>query len=506
MAVTALSGQRWQGTASPNCATFNGSNAVITGLGNLMSGSGAYSFSVWFRHVTGGGNDGMFSPDGTLELFGYQVSSGKMFLKMDSSATVLYSGVISNDTWYHAVGTKDDSDNIKFYINGSEVTTGSSSGSVASDSWRFGYAHTTEFWAGNAIEFAVWNGRALTLAEVQSIYGNGGSTAKKIPDATLNVSGTSYTEDLTGYYPMDTDFDKFAGTGGTNGVISGSATVDNSSPATPIPAQDDKATLLTSVYPDGLGSATDGANGSGTAITIETDTSVPSGLDTDTCWSGTATDNRITLGTSGQPLTAGTNDYTVAFWFKLDNNTETQEIVRWGVSGSTAIEAFHYATGVFACQGGEHTGLSASTWYHGAVVRDGSNGILYLDGDPESTNTLPVIPTVSSDDTSCNLMGRKIESEGTTGNMKEVGFWNRALSSAEITSLVGNKGSTAKKVPEVSTTGLTTYFSCDTIAPNIADSSTKTSNLPENTIFNETDTYKYFMLDGTDTWNQMVSS
>jgi len=31
-------------------------------------------------------------------------------------------------------------------------------------------------------------------------------------------------------------------------------------------------------------------------------------------------------------------------------------------------------------------------------------------------------------------------------------------------------------------------------------------NLPNGTIFNETDAYKYFMFDGTDTWNQMVSS
>jgi len=31
-------------------------------------------------------------------------------------------------------------------------------------------------------------------------------------------------------------------------------------------------------------------------------------------------------------------------------------------------------------------------------------------------------------------------------------------------------------------------------------------DLPNGTIFNETDAYKYFMFDGTDTWNQMVSS
>jgi len=39
-----------------------------------------------------------------------------------------------------------------------------------------------------------------------------------------------------------------------------------------------------------------------------------------------------------------------------------------------------------------------------------------------------------------------------------------------------------------------------------ATSTDTTPNLPNGTIFNETDTYKYFMFDGTDTWNQMVSS
>jgi hypothetical protein len=201
---------------------------------------GAWSFSVWFRHVSGSGNDGLFSPDGTLEAFGFTVATPRMFLKMDSSATALFPGAISNDTWYHAVGTKDGSDNIKFYINGSEVATGSSSGSVASDSWRFGYAHTTEFWAGNAMEFAVWNGRALSSSEVSAIYNSG--SGKKIPDAL----GSGYDTSLTGYYPMDTDFDKFAGTGGNNGTVSG-ATVDNASPTTPIPAREanDKATLVT---------------------------------------------------------------------------------------------------------------------------------------------------------------------------------------------------------------------------------------------------------------------
>ena len=37
-------------------------------------------------------------------------------------------------------------------------------------------------------------------------------------------------------------------------------------------------------------------------------------------------------------------------------------------------------------------------------------------------------------------------------------------------------------------------------------SDTKPTDVPLGTIFNETDTYKYFMFDGTDTWNQMVSS
>ena len=237
MAITYLGGGIVEGIkgSSPKCATFDGSNDVVTGLGNLFSGTGAYSLSVWLYH-TGGttGNDGVCSADGAQEFLFYQGSSQKMYC---TSPTGMYSSTtVAENTWFHVCITRDASSNVKFYLNGGTPTTATASGSIVSDSWRFGYAHTTEFWGGSACEFATWSGRELTAVEVGKIYNSGSPT--KLPDAGL----TSYTTNLTGYYPMDTDFDKFAGVGGNNGSVSG-ATVGNSTPVTPIPAPDEKATI-----------------------------------------------------------------------------------------------------------------------------------------------------------------------------------------------------------------------------------------------------------------------
>ena len=70
----------------------------------------------------------------------------------------------------------------------------------------------------------------------------------------------------------------------------------------------------------------------------------------------------------------------------------------------------------------------------------------------------------------------------------------------------------------VNTSALITQIECDNNGTGNYDAGSQMTiwgaddaplvypNLPNGTIFNETDAYKYFMFDGTDTWNQMVSS
>ena len=217
-------------TAPPKCATFDGSNDQVTGLGNLMSGTGAWSLSIWLYHTGGtSGNDGVMSPDGSLEMMGYQGSSQKIWMR-NSAATPIYStSTLAEDTWYHVCATRSSGGAVKLYLNGSTSSggTGTDSSSIATDSWRLGNT-SGEYWGGSMIEFAVWNGRELAQADVDKIYNSGSPT--RLPDAGLT---TAYTTSLTGYYPMDTNFNKFSGTGGNNGSVSG-ATVGNATPATPV--------------------------------------------------------------------------------------------------------------------------------------------------------------------------------------------------------------------------------------------------------------------------------
>ena len=217
-------------TAPPKCATFDGSNDQVTGLGNLMSGTGAWSLSIWLYHTGGtSGNDGVMSPDGSLEMMGYQGSSQKIWMR-NSAATPIYStSTLAEDTWYHVCATRSSGGAVKLYLNGSTSSggTGTDSSSIATDSWRLGNT-AGEYWGGSMIEFAVWNGRELAQADVDKIYNSGSPT--RLPDAGLT---TAYTTSLTGYYPMDTNFNKFSGTGGNNGSVSG-ATVGNATPATPV--------------------------------------------------------------------------------------------------------------------------------------------------------------------------------------------------------------------------------------------------------------------------------
>ena len=53
---------------------------------------------------------------------------------------------------------------------------------------------------------------------------------------------------------------------------------------------------------------------------------------------------------------------------------------------------------------------------------------------------------------------------------------------------------------------VTTYDEDDVTYNLTTTLSSLNPSLPNGTIFNETDVFKYFMFDGTDTWNQMVSS
>ena len=94
-----------------------------------------------------------------------------------------------------------------------------------------------------------------------------------------------------------------------------------------------------------------------------------------------------------------------------------------------------------------------------------------------------------------------------TGNIMEIGLWNVALTSTQVTSLYGNGGSTAKKANTIPA-GLRVYYplSGTTVTNEAIDEKVAITNVPVGTRYEETDTRKIFRrkadisttFDGTD--------
>jgi len=167
--------------------------------------------------------------------------------------------------------------------------------------------------------------------------------------------------------------------------------------------------------------------------------------------------------------------------------------------------------------------IAVNTWTHLAVTYDSSDNLrAYLNGVPDGTGTGS---GTSESITQIDVAVYPGASAGVllAGNLTNVSLWSRVLTVAEVVELAGGK-LTSSLANQDNLEALYTFNSDFTdssgnsldlaltgspTAGNSSPASPITSiypDLPNGTIFNETDTYKYFMWNGTDTWNQMVSS
>ena len=81
------------------------------------------------------------------------------------------------------------------------------------------------------------------------------------------------------------------------------------------------------------------------------------------------------------------------------------------------------------------TTLSIDTWYHVVFVRDGAKLTIYLNASADGTVTGSYTGGATSNVTYLGTSVRSSSSDFLDGAMDEVGFWSRALTSTEITTL-----------------------------------------------------------------------
>jgi hypothetical protein len=301
------------------------------------------------------------------------------------------------NNWYHVVMTCDFSTNIsKLYINGIYQSQSSSSliaanlnkiiiGKWYSSNW---------FQNGKLDDIGIWN-RALTQQEVSNMY----NQVTPYSDTCNAVSG-SLTQGLVAYWPFCGNANDDSGNG-NNGTVNG-------------------ATLTT----DRFGNVN-------SAYMFEPSSTV----------------QKITTNYTG---ISGNNNRSISLWFKqniVDSSTDIKVLCSYGGSGAT------FTPGVYQNRVGLdisncYTYYSPNTfgnWHHYVITYDNGNGNgvqspkIYLDGvlltSVFQTYNLPgVINTLISNNFEIGGVGNSLLNQF-NGKIDDVGIWNRALTTQEITQL-----------------------------------------------------------------------
>ena len=143
-----LSGPAWtvtdaRLTGNTRYLEFDGSNDYLTRATDtdFDFGTGSFSIAGWFRHVSAiSGTDILLSYAGAVDGVGYKVymnASGNICFGIDDTAgsfpedAACSSDDYSDSRWHHFEAVKDGTTSITIYIDGQEVDSNASLGSVA---------------------------------------------------------------------------------------------------------------------------------------------------------------------------------------------------------------------------------------------------------------------------------------------------------------------------------------------------------------------------------------
>jgi hypothetical protein len=108
-------------------------------------------------------------------------------------------------------------------------------------------------------------------------------------------------------------------------------------------------------------------------------------------------------------------------WYAWLRNTTT---IQYATQG-TNVKDFTIST------------INDSTWYHLAIVHDGTSATLYLNGSSLGTQTVNSVPSTAGN--SFNIGRFTTGSYYWNGYLDEVALFNRALTSSEVSNIYSNK-------------------------------------------------------------------
>jgi hypothetical protein len=413
---------------------FNGTNNFIeVADNNLLDLTNNFTLSAWYftnnqtqfeqtilgkgRDVGGSGYNLLFNTDNNGVSYNIQIGLNSGTLNTGAGISVNQSNSIG---WHQIVGTYDGV-NIKLYIDGVLQFTNTQNITLENSSQNLYFGrellNLPRYFNGKLDDIGIWN-RALTQAEITAMY-----NAVTYSETCNAVSG-SLTQGLVGYWPFCGNANDESGNG-NNGTVNG-ATLTS-----------DRYGNSNSAYSfDGLNDFINMPSGSSTSLNI-------------------------------------TSNLTLTFWFKTVQGIGGG-LIGFGdnlVSGNGGYLAA-IGNGPFGNPIGKMTSMSGDSWYTGTTVLTDNNwhfACVVINGNTMSfiiDNVLDAqFNNVSPPSSFNGLRAIGARNNGLAGFFNglidDIGVWNRALTSQEITNLFNNN---------LSTVEVTTDSNLISIYPNPTDS------------------------------------
>ena len=421
-------------------AVFDGSNDYITFATKFNQMQQAGSFSVWLKpsNISSTGNDIIFdNSDASSSNNGFTIrhsdhSGGKTLVlfgiwgSTDSSITT-DSEILTGDEWQHLCVTYDGTTG-KIYRNGVLQKSGSMTANSSAGTYnaRIGWSangndHKFE---GGMYQALVYND-ALTQSEVTTLYNSG------TPVTSPSTSG------LVSKYNLSSDTNDSQGS--NNGTNTG-------------------VTFSTDNYKLGTGAYSfDGTNDYVTAGSTSDFTFLhDGGKNTITFWLKKDTpesgDVRVVLSTAD-----GTSNGIEIVYLDRSSSSEDRKVKIEFTNASSQQIGLYYAQQFFP---------NDSNWHHYAIVTDLSNSYLkaYVDGTEKSADSsypsFTGTPVSSAQQHVLNIGRRGSGTFYLDGDLNDMSFWDRNLSTTEITALY-NSGTGALVSTLSNKAGLKAHYTMD---------------------------------------------
>jgi len=459
---------------------FDGTGDYYNGSLPVNSVGQPYSFSFWFRSSVGNGTPVSFGSNssGNAVLLYYQGGSGSGSSQLRLGrwgGDILTSSVTINvDTWYHIVLTYDGS-TVKLYVN-NNVDSYTGTLSPNGDAFYISGIAGAQLWTGEIDSFGFWN-KVLSSTEVGELYGNGGSTAKN-----ANLVAES---NLIAYYGCDS-------TTQTNEAISDKATL--------VTAADDWTTQTEgtlSVAVDAANNELDYTTGFSTsqlgAASYDLQSVLGSG--------NNASNSTWVLRFKINPTAAAEDNNLLMMISKTQNAMTTTSTDRLGF--------LLYGSGTYwnvNDMGGWY--LDGTQFYTDGAAWGGS---IYGNTSTLTRNADPIYVTITRTSTTGATMSISPNSDYTTSAYSIATTGSTSLPSGvqDLRYITFQSASHATSSNRF--TGTISDIKFWNATTSTSGTPTKTfsfinsnPNLTNGTLFEESDTGKHYMFDGTDTWNEIT--